>query len=333
MSLLLSVVFVFFTLVARAYAQNKTSLPTAWYKGLSSDSSGSYLTAITIGGPLYYSTDSGVSWKVSDAPNPADYNAVAASSTGQYVIATTTNATLVSSDYGQHFKKAADIYSLPHSVAVSGTGQYMVSISIYASSKCLAYSNNYGVSFTLDLGPTAGCTSVAIDTIGTYVVLSVYGSGLWVSNNVTDASSWKLTYETEARIDSIAFGGANFYAGYWSSPASVVQSTDYGYTWTVKGSVPNRIYSMAVDSTGVNVLIASELYLYLTQDSGSTYESLYSAFGIFNCAMNGDTTLAVFTATPATDQSEFDVYIGNPCKNRPLYVSLLHLFIFFLQWR
>lgn len=229
-------------------------------------------------------------------------------------------------DYGEHFTAvAAKIYGSLNSVAVSGTGQYMVSISVSAPSKCLAYSNNYGVSFTLDLGPTTDCTSVAIDTTGTYVVLSVYGSGLWVSNNVTDASSWQLTYETESRlsrINVVAFGGKSFYAGYSSSPASVVQSSDYGSTWTVKGSVPDPIESMAVDSTGVNVLVASSSYLYFSEDSGISYESLYSASAVLHCAMNGNTTVAVFTATPANVYDELDVYVGNPRKRFCIFVSL-----------
>ena len=129
------VVFVLVALVERAHGQDKTSLPTAWYRGVSSDSSGSYLTAVANDGPIYYSHDSGVSWKVSNAPNPGGYCAVASSSTGQYLIAATFNATLVSSNYGEHFTTAAKIEGLSNSVAVSATGQYMVSISASASSK------------------------------------------------------------------------------------------------------------------------------------------------------------------------------------------------------
>mmetsp|Transcript_4356 Transcript_4356/g.4782 ORF Transcript_4356/g.4782 Transcript_4356/m.4782 type:complete len:105 (-) Transcript_4356:215-529(-) len=83
----LASVFVFVAFVGRIQAQNKTSLPSEFYSAVSSDSSGSYLTAAVLYGPIYYSDDRGVSWKVSDAPNPGNYFAVAASSTGQYVIA------------------------------------------------------------------------------------------------------------------------------------------------------------------------------------------------------------------------------------------------------
>ena len=125
------VVFLFITLLERIHAQTETRLPTAFYKAVSSDTSGSYLTAVVEDGPIYYSADGGVSWKISDAPNPHGYYAVAASSTGQYVIAGSSSATLVSSDYGQHFTTAADVHNWYHSVGVSGTGQYMVSVDNY----------------------------------------------------------------------------------------------------------------------------------------------------------------------------------------------------------
>lgn len=113
-------VFVFVALVGRVHAQTQTSLSTAFYSGLSSDSSGSYLTAVVLGGLIYYSNDSGVSWKQSDA-KWGDYYAVAASSNGQHVIVAEFDATLVSSDYGQHFVNAANMTGTI-SVAVSGSG-------------------------------------------------------------------------------------------------------------------------------------------------------------------------------------------------------------------
>eukprot|EP01040_Poterioochromonas_malhamensis_P012898 gene12898-biopygen2818 len=136
-------------------------------------------------GPIYYSADGGVSWKISDAPNPHSYFAVAASSTGQYVIAGSSSATLVSSDYGQHFTTAAGVHNWYHSVGVSGTGQYMVSVDNYGvlnAINCLSYSNDYGATFTSGLGPDTNVptpAAVAIDSSGTYVVLSVYPQGLW----------------------------------------------------------------------------------------------------------------------------------------------------------
>ncbi len=315
-------------LVERVHAQNQTSLPANFYTGVSSDSSGSYLTAAALNGPIYYSDDRGVSWKVSDAPNPVNYLAVAASSTGQYVIAESATTILVSSDYGEHFTTAANISGRFNSVAVSGTGQYMVSISDSVTpNTCLSYSNNYGASFVSGLGPNttsinsdgSKCVGVGIDASGTYVVLSVYSQGLWVSNNVLNASAWQLTYEYDVEISAIAFGGTSFYAGYVSTPAYVVQSTDYGYTWTVKGSVYDQIRSIAVDSTGVNVLLASYYHLYLSQDSGTTYDWLWSSPAVYNCAMNGNTTVAVFTS--GINEAAMNVFVGNPRK-KPLSPSL-----------
>ncbi len=312
------ILFVFLASEGRVHAQTKTSLPNALYTGLSSDSTGSYLTAVAYYGPIYYSNDSGVSWKVSDAPRDS-YNAVAASSTGQYVIAGSDYKTLVSSDYGQHFT-AVTSKAAEH-VAVSSTGQYMVTNTggyTISPNTCLSYSNNYGASFTSGLGPPntnrTDCGGVGIDSSGTYVVLLVHLQGLWVSNNVTDISSWQLTYGTDTYIEAIAFGGTSFYAGYWSVPGYLIQSTDYGYTWILKSALTensNAILSLAVDSTGVNVLVASYLGLYLSQDSGDSYETIYPT-NSYVCAMNGNTTLAIWTVLEPSH--DFDVYVGNPRK-------------------
>jgi hypothetical protein len=201
-------------------------------------------------------------------------------------------------------------------VAVSGTGQYMVSISASASSKSsVSYSSNYGTSFTLGLGPNndaTTCVGVGIDYSGTYVVLSVNGQGLWVSNDVTHSSSWRLTYEYDVEISAIAFGGTSFYAGYSSTPAYIVQSSDSGYTWTVKGSVYDQIQSMAVDSTGVSILIASSYNLYLSKDFGTSFKWLLSAPAVYDCAMSADSNFIVFTE--GNYQVEMNVLVGNPRK-------------------
>ncbi len=316
------VVFVFVTLVGRVYAQTQTSLPKAFYGGVSSDFSGTYLTAVAINGPIYYSNDSGVSWKLSDAPIRGSYFDVAASSTGNYVIAAAFSAILLSADYGQHFTNAVNLTNTDK-VAISGSGQFM--LSVYSSERWhLAYSNNYGASFMLGLGPNSNgssCTNVAIDTSGTYVVISVLNEGLWTTNNITDPLAWKLTYETKAKIYEIAFGGTSFYAGYLSSPGYVVQSTNYGYNWTVKGSVSDPITSIAVDSTGVNVLVTTYFGLYLSQDSGSSFDWIYSA-ELYECAMNGNTTFAVFAgAATGSNTYYYNVIVGNPCKNTTIYTS------------
>ncbi len=324
------VVFLFITLLERIHAQTETRLPTAFYKAVSSDTSGSYLTAVVEDGPIYYSADGGVSWKISDTPNPHGYYSVAASSTGQYVIAS--SATLVSSDYGQHFTTAAGVHNWYHSVGVSGTGQNMVSVDNYGvhnAINCLSYSNDYGATFTSGLGPNTNVPTpagVAIDSSGTYVVLSVYPQGLWVSNNVLDKSSWTLTYEIDIKIYAIAFGGASFYAGYVEVPLNIIKSTDYGYTWTQQGLLAaDPISSMAVDSTGVNVLVAAAGGLYLSQDSGKSFEKIYAYMA--SCAMNANTTSTVFAA--GSSSLEIEVFVGNPRKMKSLF-SLSLSFLLYL---
>lgn len=329
--------FALLSLVERVQCQTQTSLPAASYQAVSSDSSGTHLTAVVYNGPIYYSNDSGVSWAVSDAPTPtATYEAVATSSTGQYVIINSQSATYVSSDYGQHFTNITNVGGLSNTVAVSSTGQYMVAVSSSLSpNNCLSYSNDYGASFTLNLGPSTTsdfCVGVSIDTSGTYVVVSVYNQGLWTSNGVTNTSSWKLTTATTLEISAIAFGGTSFYAGFVSTPAYVIQSTDYGATWDAKGSVSNSIVSISVDSTGAQVLLGTFYNLFFSQDSAATFRSIDTSSTVSHSSMNSDATLTIYTQS--VNSQQLGVFLGNPRKNISpqsiVSLSLLMIFCLFL---
>jgi len=71
---------------------------------------------------------------------------------------------------------------------------------------------------------------------------------------------------------------------------------------------------MAVDSTGVNILITTYFGLYLSQDAGTSFDWIYSA-ELHECAMNGNTTLAVFAGAPAGSVRDlYHVFVGNPLE-------------------
>eukprot|EP01040_Poterioochromonas_malhamensis_P012112 gene12112-biopygen2547 len=238
------------------YGQTQTNLPVNDYRGVASDASGTNLIAIVEAGPIYFSTDGGVSWDISDAPDTEEYDCVASSSSGQYVIAAAPTTTFVSSNYGRNWTQSLNVGGASNCVGVSNSGQYMVSASaLEPTNACVSYSTDYGASFTTNLGPSgsnlaSGCVGVGMDASGTYVVLSVSSEGLWVSSDVTNAASWELTYPTPIQIEAIAFGGSSFYAGWVNPPHNIIQSTDYGASWTVKSAVSTGIQSLAVDSTG-----------------------------------------------------------------------------------
>lgn len=304
------------------YGQTQTNLPVNDYRGVAS---GTNLIAIVEAGPIYFSTDGGVSWDISDAPDTEEYDCVASSSSGQYVIAAAPTTTFVSSNYGRNWTQSLNVGGASNCVGVSNSGQYMVSASaLEPTNACVSYSTDYGASFTTNLGPSgsnlaSGCVGVGMDASGTYVVLSVSSEGLWVSSDVTNAASWELTYPTPIQIEAIAFGGSSFYAGWVNPPHNIIQSTDYGASWTVKSAVSTGIQSLAVDSTGTKVLVGATDKLYFSQDSASTDTSIYSAYVVLFCAMNDNATFALWTGDSGDG---FVVYTGNPSK-----LTIIHLIL------
>mmetsp|Transcript_48101 Transcript_48101/g.95276 ORF Transcript_48101/g.95276 Transcript_48101/m.95276 type:complete len:418 (+) Transcript_48101:152-1405(+) len=282
---------IFLVVNVHALTTYYSSLPSTLWNAFSSDESGTYLTAASNNEGIYYSTDAGDAWSLAIA---GQFTCIASNvDSGKYVVATSTSGTYVSSTFGASFEEITNTGGVNNCVSVSGSGEFMISVSQAGlASECLSYSNNFGVSFTTDLGPpvAAGqgdCVAGVFNDAGTIAIVSVSGSGLWMSSNVTSPTSWVQVYSTVNTVYEVAYGGGNFYAGLKSFPYSILMSSDNGNTWVTQGNTGMTVYDIAVDSTGTKIVVAG-VGMFFSDNSGETFSTMDStAIHCYACAMDG----------------------------------------------
>lgn len=273
-----------------------SSLPDTGYRALTTDYSGQVLSAST-SPDFYYSVDGGANWKNTTIPATAEefYSVASNADTGNYVLGIGLNGAFVSSNYGEQFTQ---INSFSLYAAMSASGEVMVMAGSMNPNACLTLSSDFGHNFTANLGPTesitAGCSGVAISADGTTVVLSVTGSGLWVSTSPLTTSSWVQTFPTAVTIMAIAFGGSNFYAGLYGSPYTVLLSTDGANTWSEQSNAVYNVGQIAVDASGTKILLAttSDYGIFYSDNSGLTLD--LKSYAAYVVALDGNASLAMW---------------------------------------
>jgi photosystem II stability/assembly factor-like uncharacterized protein len=296
----------------------KADIPgTYLWGGFSSDATGTYLTAAQepsspiYNSPqmIYYSMDGGTTWQASTAPAVGYYCIASASSAPNYVVAGSLNAIYVSTNYGQSFTQTST-FNANYAAAVSANGQYMaVSTS---SSGCMAYSSDFGSTWTTNLTPsglTSSCTSVAMSSNGATIVLGTNANGVYVSTN--GGTSWTQTYSTTQEISTVAFGDGLFYAAMYGSPYYVLISSNSGSSWSVtSGSTTGSMmpWELAVAANLGSYVVSAATELYLSTNSGATYTELTGSTKTRSVAVNGDGTLTMFNAG---NNSVSYLYFGN----------------------
>ena len=240
---------------------------------------GSYAAAITYLG-VYYSSDYGFNWAASDVPS-AEYDGLAASLTGQYVVVGDISGNLYkSSNYGMTYTLVASSLSSLYAISISSDGQYFYANStdgtgdIYLGSGTTVTTSNVGASISL--------YSIACDSTGAYVyAVGVDGSGngqLYASADY--GATWALNTTLPAipdnNVNQIACDSTGQLINLTAGPQGIYQSTNGGSTWTqLSAPIAGRYWLfLASDSTGTN-LIAGERSgigtVFTSSDSGATW--------------------------------------------------------------
>jgi predicted acyltransferase (DUF342 family) len=177
-------------------------------------------------GHIYYSTNQGQTWTVSNAPNQADNaGGLAISSNGQYSVTSISNVFYYSSNYGVSWTAVSSMPNLPvnygqgFGVTMSGSGQYAVACLqwIYGNGQ-IFYSSNYGQTWTAGNQFSFG---------GFNPLLSMTSSGQYVYLN----------------------GQSGYY-----------YSADYGHTWTAVSTVSDNLWTVVVSGDGTHLYVGSSSY-------------------------------------------------------------------------
>jgi len=237
--------------------------------------------------------------------SPTFYTFVAASSTGQYVIAGSdilSDVYYISSDYGATFTSRAIaggigdfIAFYPINADISSSGQYMVIVGKNQPQSALgkvtiAVSSDYGTTFTTYMSAysnsTASRASVAISQNGNLII--------YVAASTTSNNSWRYT------------------------------STNYGASFTYGGLSTNQIFTdVCTSDTGQYILIvnkgtASTGNFFVSSNSGSSYTSRSTAGGGEWCGMTSN-GLVLQVGTPFGNQYSSSNNGVNWNTNGPIY--------------
>lgn len=202
-------------------------------------------------------TPSTVVYKQNWSPVPSlptqyfDWNSVAMSSTGQYILVgynTTGHGLWLSTNYGSKWSQItnANTNGMYRGIAVSSTGQYMIAATNELLGK-IYYSDSYGTNlswkqlnaFGTNVLPTnGGWIGAAISSTGQYMILCQHNTpgNVYLSTNF--GASWTLSSGLTSRDNyfgaSISATGQYMLVQNYSIGTSI--SNNYGSTWTLMGT-------------------------------------------------------------------------------------------------
>ena len=194
---------------------------------------------------------------------------IAVSTTGQYMLVATNNATGVyaSSNFGASWYSVTGLATNVafNCTAMSSTGQYMLA-SLSGATSTVYLSTNYGVTWTAIstsyLPATNAYWAMAISSTGQYMAVGAGQANPFYVNSNYGAGAW-TTPTTGAPVGyiSIAMSATGQYitacCNNISSNAGVYLSTNYGVTWASSGlPTLNTWWNLGISSTG-QYMIAS----------------------------------------------------------------------------
>lgn len=299
--------------VKTAVSQASNVPSSSVWGGVAIDYSGTHLFAAQDPGGLYMSSNRGVTWKLATngIPTNAYFFDVACSNSGQYVIASTSTATLLSSNFGSSWS-TTNIGSST-AVGTSGSGNLIAAL----QSTAVQVSTDFGVNFGSIGDPSSGSPAgIAVSTNGTIIVASYRYKGVYTATFVGSTWIWSsgITLPSSNYDVPVAFGGGYFYA---STGSTIYKSSD-GITWVATGSLPYWDgVALNYISAGDSSVVASNAQLFYSGNGGKSYVQK-SGTSFFNLAVSGDDSNGVWI-------SNMQVYYGDFGKS-----AASHSFDFFI---
>jgi hypothetical protein len=273
-----------------------TTAPSIPWLSITSNSTGQYLFAGASQGQIYYSSNYGNTWTVGTLAGgvnvPTGPWDITCDSSGQYVVATTTEivipplpappysegAIYYSVNYGATFSKSSQTSpnnTIWGAIKSNGDGSIIVAGAfvggIYTSSNY-----NYGDTWTQTSAPDKNWASIASDNTGQYLAAVVGGGGIpgniYTSND--SGSTWTQTSAPIKDWISITSDSTGQYLAAAVLNEGIYTSSNYGSTWTQTSAPTGGWSSITSDSTGQYLAAVSIYYpLYKSSDYGSTWFS------------------------------------------------------------
>lgn len=277
----------------RGFSQNpvwtQTSAPNAPWRSLAVSADGSRIFAVAGGsqgpypqivGPIYVSTNSGVTWDVTTAP-VASWNGVACSADGARVAAVIAfGAIYTSTNFGATWTATTAPIASWQSIASSSDGMMLIAGEgciwppCDSSTAAVYRSADGGASWHYSAG--LGAHSVASSADGSH--LAAAWGGVIISTNA--GASWTASGVSAQAIAS-SWDGRKLVAA--NSYSAIRISGDGGSTWT-QSSSPGYLWWSVCSSADGSTLLAGISYgsasIYSSVDSGNTWVSNSAPSGV-----------------------------------------------------
>lgn len=207
----------------------------------------------------------------------AHWQAIACSSTGQYVVAAANSGLYTSSDFGESWAITDDTQSGFYewrTITSSENGQYWAAAIDFGQ---VYTSNNYGVTWSAASLVSKSWQSVASSTSGQYLA-AVYNDHV-SSGSVYTSSDFGVTWsessahEVHWRWNSITSSSTGQFLAAVAWDKGVFISNDYGASWNLTSSNGGVTWAVAGSSSGQFLAAASDGEgLYTSNDYGTSWQ-------------------------------------------------------------
>ncbi len=247
------------------------------------------------GGALFFSTDTGESWKEFSLPHPNFSSISMIAMSGSNLIAGSINdSTYLSTDTGKTWASLDTLFDVSCFAEMGGNlyagtndgGMFLTGVYV---------STNNGVNWNLtDTGERSGKRFVlALGANGGNLFESTL-SGMFLSSD--QGASWiaidsgmpdSLTYAS--RVDAFAFSGQNIYVG--TEGSGVYLSTNNGTIWSASpdSGLTNSYISALVINNG-NLYVGTGNGVYLSTDNGANW-AVHNSLTLINSVINSLDTI------------------------------------------
>lgn len=277
----MSLVDFIITCASKLYWRQQTGSGSLIWSSIASSSDGAKLAACgydnsTSTGYIYTSTDTGDTWTPRGSSKA--WYAVASSSDGVRLvaIANSTDYIYTSSDSGVTWvAQTGSANTTWGAIASSSNGSKLVAA---RTAGRIYTSTDYGVSWTSRTGaPSTYWNSVASSSDGTKLAACGYDSSnmyassdsgaTWATHNAPATCAFFLLTSSSdgTKLAAVAY---NFNT---SRHDRVITSTDSGVSWAITATFTEALYSITCSADGATVVLGGTDYVYVSQDSGSTF--------------------------------------------------------------
>ena len=295
------------SVTAKSAVSEASNVPasTLW-GGVAIDYTGTHLFAAQDPGGLYVSSNRGATWQLAQSgiPTNAYFFDVACSSSGQYVITSTSTATFLSSNFGASWSTTTVGSAI--AVGTSGSGSIIAAL----KSTAVQVSTDFGNTFASIGSPlTVSPDGIAVSTNGTIIVVSYRYQGVYTATLIGGTWTWSssATLLSSNYDVPVAYGGGYFYA---STGSTIYKSPD-GITWTATGSLPYWDgIGLTYISAGDSDVIATNAQLFYSGNGGNSYVQK-SGSSYFNVAVSGDNSNGVWISGTQVYYGDFGEFFAS----------------------